>query len=32
MQWAFCRKPEGTGPLGGPRHKWLNNVKMDVGE
>jgi hypothetical protein len=25
-------KPEGKRPLGRPRHKWLNNIKMDLGE
>jgi hypothetical protein len=23
-------KPEGKGPLGRPRHRWVNNVKMDL--
>jgi hypothetical protein len=25
-------KPEGKRPLGRPRHKWVNNTKMDLGE
>jgi hypothetical protein len=23
-------KPEGKRPLGKPRHRWVNNVKMDL--
>jgi hypothetical protein len=25
-------KPEGKGPLGKPRHRWVNNIKMDLRE
>jgi hypothetical protein len=25
-------KPEGKSPLGRPRRKWVDNVKMDLGE
>jgi hypothetical protein len=25
-------KPEGKRPLGGPRHKWVHNIRMDLGE
>jgi hypothetical protein len=25
-------KPEGKRPLGRPRHRWVNNIKMDIGE
>jgi hypothetical protein len=25
-------KPEGTRPLGRPRRKWVNKIKMDLGE
>jgi hypothetical protein len=25
-------KPEGTRPLGRPRHRWVDNVRMDLGE
>jgi hypothetical protein len=25
-------KPEGMRPLGRPRHRWVDNIKMDVGE
>jgi hypothetical protein len=23
-------KPEGKKPLGRPRHRWMNNIKMDL--
>jgi hypothetical protein len=23
-------KPEGKGPLGRPRHRWIDNIKMDL--
>jgi hypothetical protein len=26
------RKPEGKGPLGRPRRRWVDNIKMDLGE
>ena len=25
-------KPEGNRPLGGPRHRWEDNIKMDLEE
>jgi hypothetical protein len=25
-------KPEGKRPLGRPRHGWVDNIKMDLGE
>jgi hypothetical protein len=25
-------KPEGMRPLGRPRHRWVDNIKMDLGE
>jgi hypothetical protein len=25
-------KPEGTRPLGRPRHRWVDNIRMDLGE
>jgi hypothetical protein len=25
-------KPEGKRPLGKPRHRWVDNIKMDLGE
>jgi hypothetical protein len=29
---VFVGKPEGNGPLGGPRRKWDDNIKMDIQE
>jgi hypothetical protein len=26
------KKPEGKRPLGGPRHRWVDNNKMDLRE
>jgi hypothetical protein len=28
----FVRKPEGRRPLGTPRHRWLDNIKMGLVE
>jgi hypothetical protein len=25
-------KPEGKRPLGRPRHRWVDNIRMDLGE
>jgi hypothetical protein len=25
-------KPEGKRPLGRPRHRWVDNIKMDLGQ
>jgi hypothetical protein len=25
-------KPEGRRPLGRPRHRWVDNIRMDLGE
>jgi hypothetical protein len=25
-------KPEGKGPVGRPRHRWVDNIKMDLRE
>jgi hypothetical protein len=25
-------KPEGKRPLGRPRHRWVDNIEMDLGE
>jgi hypothetical protein len=25
-------KPEGNRPLGRPRHRWMDNIRMDLGE
>jgi hypothetical protein len=30
--WLLVGKPEGKKPLGRPRCKWLNNIRMDLGE
>jgi hypothetical protein len=29
---ALVGKPEGRSPLGRPRHRWEDNIKMDLGE
>jgi hypothetical protein len=28
----LIRKPEGKGPLGRPRRRWEDNIRMDLGE
>jgi hypothetical protein len=28
----FVGKPEGKGPLGSPRRRWVDNIKMDLKE
>jgi hypothetical protein len=28
----LVEKPEGKRPLGRPRHKWVDNIRMDLGE
>jgi hypothetical protein len=28
----LVRKPEGKGPLGRPRRRWVDNIRMDFGE
>jgi hypothetical protein len=28
----FVGKPEGKRPLGRPRRRWVNNIRMDLGE
>jgi hypothetical protein len=25
-------KPEGKRPMGRPRHRWVDNIRMDLGE
>jgi hypothetical protein len=32
MCWVFVGKPEGKGPLERPRHRWVDNIKMDLQE
>jgi hypothetical protein len=27
---SLVRKPEGKRPLGRPRHRWIDNIKMDL--
>ena len=29
---VLVRKPEGKRPLGSPRHRWEDNIKMDLQE
>jgi hypothetical protein len=29
---VFVGRPEGKRPLGRPRHRWEDNIKMDFGE
>jgi hypothetical protein len=28
----MTKKPQEKGPLGRPRHRWKNNIKMDIKE
>jgi hypothetical protein len=28
----LVRNPEGKGPLGKPRRRWVGNIKVDLGE
>jgi hypothetical protein len=28
----LVRKPEGKGPLGRPRRRWMDNIRMDLGD
>jgi hypothetical protein len=30
--WFLVGKPEGMRPLGRPRRRWLDNIKMDISE
>ena len=32
MYRVLVGKPEGKRPLGGPRHRWEDNIKMDLQE
>ena len=32
IYWVLVRKPEGKRPLGRPRHRWNDNIKMDLQE
>jgi hypothetical protein len=28
--WILVRKPEGKKPQGRPRHRWVDNIKIDL--
>jgi hypothetical protein len=30
--WILVGKPEGKGPLGRPRRRWVDNIRMDLRE
>jgi hypothetical protein len=30
--WILVGKPEGKRPLGKPRHRWVDNIKIDLRE
>ena len=30
VHWVLVGKPEGKRPLGKPRHRWEDNIKMDL--
>jgi hypothetical protein len=30
--WILVGKPEGKRPLGRPRHRWVDNIKVDLRE
>jgi len=32
VYWVLVGKPEGERPLGRPRRRWENNIKMDLQE
>ena len=32
VHWILVRKPEGKRPLGRPRRRWEDNIKMDLRE
>ena len=32
VYWVLVGKPEGKRPLGGPRHIWEDNIKLDLQE
>jgi hypothetical protein len=32
VYWALVRKPEGKRPLGRPKPRWEDNIKMDLQE
>jgi len=32
MYWVLVGKPEGRRPLGRPRRRWVNNIRVDLQE
>jgi hypothetical protein len=32
MYWALIGKKEGKSPLGRPRHRWEDNIQIDIRE
>ena len=32
VYWVLVRKPEGKRPLGSPRCRWVDNIRMDLQE
>jgi hypothetical protein len=32
LLWLLVRKPDGKRPLGRPRRRWVDNIKMDFGD
>jgi len=32
VYWVLVGKPEGRRPLGRPRRRWVNNIRMDLQE
>jgi hypothetical protein len=32
VYWVLVRRPKGKRPLGRPRHRWEDNIKMDLRE
>jgi hypothetical protein len=30
--WLLVRKPDGKRPLGRPRRRWVDNIRMDLGD
>ena len=30
MYWVLMGKPEGRRPMGRPRRRWVNNIRMDL--
>jgi len=32
VYWVLLGKPEGRRPLGRPRHRWVDNIRMDLRE